>query len=80
MYNISFCLFTDTFANFCKADDTLKDQVANLKKVLSKREEINKKQRQLARMLAVDAQNKFKKASAEVTNLNEELKACKSKF
>ncbi|XP_078350662.1 uncharacterized protein LOC144635427 [Oculina patagonica] len=45
--------------------------------VLAKREEINKKQNQLAKMMAVDAQNRLKKASAEVTKLTGELKTCK---
>ncbi|KAL9952887.1 hypothetical protein ACROYT_G040214 [Oculina patagonica] len=46
--------------------------------VLAKREEINKKQNQLAKMMAVDAQNRLKKASAEVTKLTGELKTCKA--
>lgn len=74
------CLFTDTFANYCKPDGSLKNQVAELKTVLAKREELNKKQKQLVKMLAVDAQNKLKKASAEVANLTEELKTCKGMF
>lgn len=72
-------LFTDTFANLCKADDSLKRKVAELKNVLATREEIHKKQKQLVKMLAVDAQNRFKKASAEAAALTEELKTCKSK-
>ena len=31
-------------------------------------------------MLAADAQDKLKKASADITNLSEELKTCKGKF
>lgn len=63
----------------CKTEDSLKRKVAELKNVLATREEINKKQKQLAKMLAVDAHSRFKKASAEASALTEELKICKSK-
>ncbi|KAJ7391751.1 hypothetical protein OS493_016037 [Desmophyllum pertusum] len=68
----------DTFAKSCKPNDSLSNQIAELKNILAKRDEINNKQKELVRMLAADAQDKLKKASADITNLSEELKTCKA--
>ena len=65
--------------SFAECNECLANQVTELKEVLVQREQRHKKQKELFKKMAVDAQDKLKKALADVANFSEELKSCKGK-
>ena len=69
--------FLDVYGNLSKSKESLSSQVAELKTILAKREEIQKQQQQLIRALAEDTKNKLEKASANTSYLTKELYVCK---